>query len=164
MLLIRKPYDPHSRHQTAFHDEVKDPETGEITIVPHVGRTKQADAPAADINNIMERYRKRGILDHLNANQARYEDVADIDFHQAATVVAQAQQTFDSLPAELRKRFENDPAVFVDFMSDDANLEESYELGVRKRPQEAVEPPNPAPGPADPAPAPPTPPAPPPGE
>ena len=35
-----------------------------------------------------------------------------------------------TMPADVRARFNNDPALFVDFCSDEANLDEMRKLGL----------------------------------
>jgi phage internal scaffolding protein len=53
--------------------------------------------------------------------------------------VAQANETFESLPADLRSRFENDPEKFVTFCLDKDNQEELIKLGLADKPAEVVE-------------------------
>ena len=50
----------------------------------------------------------------------------------------QAQQSFESLPSELRAKFENDPAKLISYLSDDKNNAEAIKLGLkieRKEPE-----------------------------
>jgi phage internal scaffolding protein len=47
-----------------------------------------------------------------------------------------AQDSFLALPAKVRARFDNDPALFVDFASDEANRDELKALGLLR--EEAV--------------------------
>ena len=39
---------------------------------------------------------------------------------------------FEELPATIRKKFENDPAKFLDFVNDERNADEMVELGLRE--------------------------------
>ena len=48
--------------------------------------------------------------------------------------VTEARSIFAQLPSELRKRFHNDPAELVVFMSDSANVEEAISLGLMSKP------------------------------
>jgi phage internal scaffolding protein len=41
-----------------------------------------------------------------------------------------AQDSFLALPAKIRSRFGNDPALFVEFASDEANKDEMKALGL----------------------------------
>lgn len=96
-----------------------------------------------DINYIMERFGVTGELP-AGVRMPSYGDFSGIfDYHSAMNAVVQAQEAFNALPAELRARFDNDPAAFVDFCSDDANREEAVKLGLvppQETPQETIQP------------------------
>ena len=44
-----------------------------------------------------------------------------------------AQDMFESLPADIRTKFGNDPGRFLDFVEDPQNEEELIELGLKPR-------------------------------
>lgn len=93
--------------------------------------TVQADKDKCCINNIMARWRKTGLVDHITAHRGQYGDFASgADFTAAMNVVAAATQSFGQLPAELRKRFSNDPAEFLNFVSDESNFDEMVKMGL----------------------------------
>ena len=48
----------------------------------------------------------------------------------------QAQQSFDSIPSEIRDRFNNDPKLLIDFLSKEENMEEAVKLGLRAYPEQ----------------------------
>lgn len=103
------------------------------------GKAKQAMKDECDINNIVNRYRQRGILDHVSRYQGHYGDFGDgVSFHQAQETLVKAQEAFDSLPAAIRTRFHNDPAEFLDFVQDEANADELIEMGLRDKPVKAA--------------------------
>lgn len=105
------------------------------------GRTKQSFAAECDINNIMARYAKTGVLDFANQHAPQYADCTGIEFEAGMQTIAAAKSMFADLPAELRSRFENDPAQFLDFVNDDRNHEEAKELGLlRPEPAPATPP------------------------
>lgn len=121
-----------------------------IVCPPEDDRTHQAMKNECDINTIMSRYEKTGIIEHVSRYGQHYGDFADVpDFHTAMTIVTNAQQMFDSLPSGLRARFGNDPGSFVDFVLNDENLPEMEKLGLvnPSAEQETAEP-SPAPKPA----------------
>jgi phage internal scaffolding protein len=60
-----------------------------------------------------------------------------MSYHEMQNVIADANSAFASLPATVRARFENDPAKYIEFVSDENNLEEARELGMLS--PEAVE-------------------------
>lgn len=95
-------------------------------------RTKQAFKAECDINNIISRFLKTGVLDFANKNQARYGDVTGLEYQDAMFKVAAARSLFNQLPAAIRDRFENEPAKFLDFVQDDKNREEAAALGLLK--------------------------------
>lgn len=91
--------------------------------------TEQSHAKACDVNNIMKKYIKTGVLDHAKAYSGYYADVPQIDFHEAQNVIAKAEQVFMEIPAQVRRRFDNDPGKFLDFIHDPASRKEAIELG-----------------------------------
>lgn len=82
------------------------------------GRTKQSFKDECDINFIMARYERTGVLpDASRLELARYADMSGFDFQDAMMLVAGAKSAFMELPAELRAQFDNDPGKLVHFMN-----------------------------------------------
>lgn len=104
-------------------------------------RTKQAFKEECDINTIISRFLKTGVLNFAAKNEPRYGDVTGIEFQSAMLKVAQAQSLFNELPAALRNRFENEPAKFLDFVQDEKNREEAVTLGLLQPKAPAATPP-----------------------
>lgn len=90
----------------------------------------QSDRDASDINNIMSKYRASGMVDHFNANHGRYGDAVAIPYHDALNVVLAASEAFDTLPADVRKRFSNDPGEFLAFVENPDNHDEMIQMGL----------------------------------
>lgn len=96
-------------------------------------------AEATDINKIMERIDPAGrqfsnaIAQGLQTDAGMYYDnfIDAPTFQEAQNLFIHATQQFDMLPAKLRNKFENNPAEFLRYVNDPANLEESYQLGIR---------------------------------
>lgn len=103
------------------------------------GLTKQSMKSQCDVNLIMSKYHKTGLMNFVNTRQAEYMDVDNLDFQTAMNMVIDAQNMFADMPAELRKRFSNDPQNFFEFVHDPENIEEMYKLGLADRPETAVE-------------------------
>ncbi len=125
-------------------------------------RTKQSFAPECDVNNIIKRYDKDGIITHLNQAMPQYAELysdnvigsGSYDFHSAMMFIQQASDAFMGLPADMRARFNNDPGDFLAFVDDPANGQELVDLGLAEiRPGQEVSPAEPA-KPAEPAAAP----------
>lgn len=111
------------------------------------GRTKQSFAEEADINNIMKKYKDHGILPDLIRQDPHYGDFSEVaTYQESLNIVILAQEQFNGLSAELRGRFNNDPAKFLEFANDPANAQEMVDRGlatVREQPpqkEEAVAP------------------------
>lgn len=93
--------------------------------------TKQAFKDECDINVIMARYEKTGILPNMNPREPRFGDFTSVsDYHNACNRVIAAQQAFDDLPAEVRARFENDPGQLLAALQDPSRKEELTQLGL----------------------------------
>lgn len=93
-----------------------------------------------DINTILQKFSITGILPEAPLSP-RYGDFTGIgDYHTALNRVIAAQEEFEALPAQIRARFDNDPAKLIDFLDNEANRPEAEELGlVEKVAAEVVE-------------------------
>lgn len=92
--------------------------------------TEQAHKKECDMNHILRQYQATGMVRHAKEHEGKYDDVTSQDFQSAMFIVTEAQQMFDSLPANMRKRFANSPAEFMDFVHNPANKEEMLKMGV----------------------------------
>lgn len=94
-------------------------------------RAKQEFKAECDINTIMAKYAKTGLLEHVNRYQGQYGDFSEVvDYQEALNLVSQAQEAFQSLPASIRTRFENDPGKYLAFVQDPANSAELVKMGL----------------------------------
>lgn len=92
-----------------------------------------SDMEDADINVIMAKYNRTGMMPSLNM-QALTGDFSDVgDFREAQERIREANEEFAKVPANLRKRFDNDPQKFIDFVLDDSNETELVKLGLRNK-------------------------------
>lgn len=107
-------------------------------------RTIQSAKAECDINNIVRRYLTTGSLPQRNRVPLNVDFDDVVDFRSALDFVNAAQRSFDSLPSDVRKRFNNDAAAFCDFAEDAENLPQLRRWGLAPP---AVEP-SPAPEPA----------------
>jgi len=96
--------------------------------------TKQSMKDECDVNLILARYVKTGLLSHVQERSPVYADVSEMgDFREALGRVDAVRDFFAGLPSQVRAFFKNDPATFLDFMSDEANREKAEELGLVKK-------------------------------
>lgn len=109
------------------------------TVCGEKSMTRQSEAESCDINQIMKRFEKTGVLP-MDTREAVFTDVSEIgSFREALDVVARATAGFMELPAKVRERFGNDPVYFVDFCQDPANRGELEELGLVETAEAAPE-------------------------
>lgn len=93
--------------------------------------THQSFAKDCDIRNIMKQYKRTGLVSHMTTASALYGDFTNVpDYRESLDVVINAQAAFMELPAEVRSRFSNDPAQFLDFVHNPDNRDEMIKLGM----------------------------------
>lgn len=92
------------------------------------GLTRQEFADECDINTIMERYEKTGVVSHVNRATPVYLDTTLYKGLQASMdAFKEAEAAFLALPAKVRKEFDNDPQKFVEFAVNPDNLDQMRE-------------------------------------
>ena len=114
------------KETVARHRDPYTPYTHSETIVTGPG-AKQSMKAECDINNIVAKYEKTGVLTHLNASQATYADVSELTgYRDALDKVIAAEELFMALPSEVRAKFHNDAALYLDFVgsASEADLNE----------------------------------------
>lgn len=118
---------------------------------PNPSLTKQSFREESEINNILAKYQKTGLIEHVAKHSPKYGELPDqAEFETAMNIIATANSMFEELPSSIRSRFENDAGQFLDFVSDENNIEELVTLGILDAPEAPPEPLEPSPGPADP--------------
>lgn len=106
------------------------------TINNEESRTQQQFKDDVDVNNIIAKYKKTGQIMHLNRKAGVYADLSNItDYATMVNQTFEAQKAFMTLPAEIRRRFDNDPGKLVAFLQDPKNLEEGIKLGLYEKPK-----------------------------
>lgn len=104
--------------------------------------TKQSMQDETDINKIVNRYQKTGLISFANQHAPQYDFASSQDYKSSMDIIATANSMFEELPSGIRTRFKNDPAAFLDYVQEPSNLPEMRELGLAlPKPQEAELPP-----------------------
>lgn len=118
-IIIRKPYGERVRSSLS---------TGEESM------TQQSFIKECDVNNILKKYQKTGIIEHAKTHGGSYEDLSEpCDYQTALNVVIAAQESFLTLPSSVRKRFSNDPQQFLEFVNNPDNIDEMIDMGLAHR-------------------------------
>jgi len=116
------------------------------------GRTKQSAKKECDINYIVGQFQKHKKMPDMIRAVGEYLNLeATPDYREALDTVIRGQETFDMLPSRLKTRFNQDPAQFLEFVTNPKNIEEMRTLGLAER--ASAQEPRPAGSPATPAPA-----------
>lgn len=80
--------------------------------------TKQAHRDECDINQIIARFDRTGLITHLKTNPGEYLDVAEVGtYREALHRVRAVEGAFYALSAEDRAKFDNSPARYLDWAS-----------------------------------------------
>lgn len=96
---------------------------------------QQHEAADCDINRIMDRYIRDGVIEHVKEYGGQYGDFTEVpDYATCLRKVAEAEDCFAALPAKVRSKFENDPGAFLDFVSNPANRDEMALMGLLDTP------------------------------
>lgn len=99
-----------------------------------ISMTKQSFTKESDINYIIEKFTRTGLLgdeEAINARKAVFADVSNIsDYHSALNLVDNVKKQFDLLPGDIRFKFDNDPIKLLEFVNNPENGKECVELGL----------------------------------
>ncbi len=98
--------------------------------------TEQSHKKEVDINQIVKKHGVDLIQKTAALQQFVYDDNPTNDFQETMNMIIKAQDTFESMPSALRKKFDNDPAQFMDFVHNEENKEQMFDLGLAIRPEE----------------------------
>lgn len=101
--------------------------------------TKQSHAAECDLNRIMERALKQGMLPPMSNQQGTYADVSEMgDFQVAHNKLRNASDFFHSLPASVRRQFDDSVKSFLEWSAEPANFAELAALsGEPQKPEPA---------------------------
>jgi phage internal scaffolding protein len=118
---FRTAYDPHKKYVFKTSGE---------------SLTQQHFKEECDVINIIKRHDRNGIIEHVQRGQARYGDFSEVaDYREALDLVRDAQEEFMTIPSDIRKKFDNDPGKFYEFVSNPDNKEELKTMGFIETPE-----------------------------
>lgn len=132
--VVRHPYEPYNDPGL---DCSNDP-----------GVTDPSQAAELDVNYIIKKAQQTGILPGIDAKRVYGDFSSAMDYQQSLNIIIKAEEQFMGLDAELRAKLDNDPAKFLEFVSDPKNKDLMVKYGLMEQPVD------PTPQPADPVPAP----------
>lgn len=101
-----------------------------------VSKTSQSAKDDVDINKIMKKAKKNGLIidpNNLNLRKPLYGDYSAFSFHEAQMKIAALNSEFDKLNPSTKRLFHHDPIELVEFLADPKNEEKAVELGLMKK-------------------------------
>lgn len=116
--------------RTAYNYDVDDVSRETSLVCDDESLAVQSERDECDINTIVRRF---GLTGHIpvGVRMPSYGDFVGVsDYQTALHAIMEADEAFMAMPAEIRERFKNDPAAFVDFCADPANMDEARSLGL----------------------------------
>lgn len=97
---------------------------------PDASLTQQQFKDESDINTIVDRFMKSGVMP-TPTNMPQYVDYEGVfDFQSAMNAVRAADENFMRMDAKIRARFNNSPQEFLEFFADAQNTDEAIRLGL----------------------------------
>lgn len=108
------------------------PEDRRRSYHPEGGRqmTKQSEADSTDINRIMEKWIRTGVVPQSGQTPHYGDFSSHLDFHTALSRVRQAEAEFMNLSPHVRKFCDNDPGKFLDLVMDADGRAQLEQLGM----------------------------------
>lgn len=94
--------------------------------------TDRSQTSTVDINKIMARYKKTGVISHWNHRQPVYGDVSMVtDFRDAVELADTTWDHFMELDAHIRQEADNDPGRFLEMLSSVEGVQELVDAGLK---------------------------------
>lgn len=128
---------------TSLYEHTRKRSATFATVNNQESLTQQSDAAETDINVIMKRYGPSGQLPNVQQQPIYGDFTGDLSYRTMVEKIKAADEAFQDVPADIRGRFENDPARWIDFVNDEKNLPELRRMGLAE--PEKITPPPPEP-------------------
>ncbi len=123
--LIKDQHGKHIIHYTNGKKRV-------LTVNLQKNMTEQAHAKECDMNYILRKYQKTGLIEHVKKHQGRYDDITVTDFTEAMHKVSEAQDMFNELPSFVKKKVGGSVEKFLEFVQNPNNKADMQRLGMLK--------------------------------
>lgn len=122
-----------------FHTQWDHPSPVTVTR-PTPGVTVQQHMKTeVDINRIIAKAQQTGQIPPGRIGGTFAEYPREIELMDAYDLVADAEESFAALPAQVRARFQNDPVLLCQFLGDEKNRAEAVSLGLIQPPERQPE-------------------------
>ena len=98
-------------------------------------RVEQSHKDEVNINNIVKRHGLDLIAKTAALQQFQFDDNPNNDFQETMNAILKAQDSFSSVPSDIRKQFDNNPAQFMDFIHNPENQQQLIDWGLASAPE-----------------------------
>lgn len=92
--------------------------------------TEQEHQKECDVNEIIKKYQREKVIEHVSHFNAFYGDMSGDDFRSSIEKMQNCRNHFQELPSEIRRRFDNSPEHLLRFMENPQNREEGIRIGL----------------------------------
>ena len=96
--------------------------------------TKQALVEEAEINHIVKKYVNTSYLADLQELESIYGEITHNDLLEAKQKVIAAEETFMQIPSSIRKQFDNNVGLFIDYATNPDNIKQMADWGLARLP------------------------------
>ena len=86
--------------------------------------TEQSHAKSCNINTIMARYEKTGLIEHMSSYEPQYGDVSEADYKKSLDLVAAVTSEFEELPAYVRAHYNGDASNYLAAIQTEEGIED----------------------------------------
>ncbi len=101
---------------------------------------KQSDEKRCNINNIVSKFLKHGVMPE-GTQPKKYGDFDQhIDYETQLNKITDIQSYFEDLSSEVRNGFKNNVKNMLDFVSNPENKDKAIKMGIVERPENWVDP------------------------
>lgn len=109
-----------------------------VVVNPGKSLTKQSFAKELDVNRIVKKYQQTGVLQKAHDFEAVYGQFDSLDLRDYIEKVDAARDLFQEVPSDIRAKFNNDPGLFIDYATDEANMKQMVDWGLAEMPESQV--------------------------
>lgn len=97
-------------------------------------KTKQNFKKECDVNHILERFHRTGLLPNMVKKNPKYGDFSSLpDYRESLDKVSKAKEQFDALTIKMKRKFKNIEG-FLEYVNDKNNEKELQDLGILNKP------------------------------
>lgn len=110
------------------------------TINDKPSMTKQSLVENANINKIIKRFGYGHVVTNMQKLEGIYGDITSQSLKDASDMMIKASEAFQEVPSDIRKKFGNDPGAFIDYATNNDNIDQLIQWGLAKPPDPIPEP------------------------